>query len=104
LKNGEIEHGVTLHEITPGIDDGPIVAQVKYSIYPQFDEVIEVFNRALEYAWTLFQQTMPNLDKIKARQQNNSEATYYDLGQNSLLGERRSFRKAESLELQTSKH
>jgi methionyl-tRNA formyltransferase len=104
LKNGEIEHGVTMHEITPGIDDGPIIAQVKYSIYPEFDEVIEVFNRALEYAWTLFQTTMPNLDRIKARPQVESEATYYNLGQNNLLGERRSFRKQGSLETQGAKH
>jgi len=103
LKNGEVEHGVTMHEITPGIDDGPVIAQVKYSIYPEFDEVIEVFNRALEYAWTLFQATMPNLDRIKARAQDESQATYYNLGQNALLGERRSFRKAESLVMEGAK-
>ena len=28
LKNGERSHGVTIHEVTPGIDDGPIVAQL----------------------------------------------------------------------------
>ena len=28
LKNEERLHGVTIHEITPGIDDGPIVAQI----------------------------------------------------------------------------
>ena len=48
LKNGEREHGVTIHEITPGIDDGPILAQVKYSIYPEIDEVRDVYGRALE--------------------------------------------------------
>src|SRR4051812_23845421 len=39
LKNEESFHGVTIHEITPGIDDGPVVAQTTYSIYPEFDEV-----------------------------------------------------------------
>jgi len=97
LKNKELEHGVTIHEISPGIDDGPIIAQLKYSIYPEFDEVIDVYNRALEYGWTLFQQTMPMLPKIKARQQAESEATYYNSVQNDLLGERRSFRKQDSL-------
>ncbi len=29
LKNGEVEHGLTIHEITEGIDDGPIIAQLK---------------------------------------------------------------------------
>ena len=37
LKNDEHEHGVTIHEIVPEIDAGPIVAQVRYSIYPSFD-------------------------------------------------------------------
>jgi methionyl-tRNA formyltransferase len=96
LKNGEIEHGITIHEITPGIDDGPIISQVKYSVYPEFDEVIDVYDRSLEFGWTLFEQTMPLLKKIKARQQVDSEATYYNSGKNELLGERRYFRKAES--------
>ena len=29
LKNGEEKHGVTIHEITPRIDDGPVLAQVE---------------------------------------------------------------------------
>src|SRR5690606_15634116 len=57
LKNGEHEHGVTIHELTAGIDSGPIVSQVTYSIYPEIDEVIDVYHRALEYAWLLFKQT-----------------------------------------------
>jgi methionyl-tRNA formyltransferase len=96
LKNGEIEHGLTIHEITPGIDDGPIIAQVKYSIYPEFDEVIEVYGRALEFGWTLFQQSMPLIEKIQPRVQNESEATYYDKHQDVRLGERRNFTKAQS--------
>ena len=59
VKNNEVEHGITIHEITPGIDDGPIVGQLKYSIYPQFDEVVDVYRRSLEYGWILFQQTIP---------------------------------------------
>jgi methionyl-tRNA formyltransferase len=97
LKNEEVEHGVTIHEITPGIDDGPVVAQLKYSIYPEFDEVIDVYNRSLEYGWVLFQQTMPLLNKINARPQVESQATYYNSAKNDLLGDRRSFRKQDSL-------
>ena len=96
LKNGEAEHGVTIHEITPGIDDGPIVAQVKFSIYPESDEVRDVYGRALEFGWTLFEQTMPLLDRIEARPQDDAQATYYSSEQNDLLGERRSFTRAES--------
>jgi len=97
LKNEEQEHGVTLHEITPGIDDGPIVGQVKYSIYPEFDEVIGVYNRALEYGWVLLQQTLPLIHTIEVRPQVHSEATYFNKDQNALLGERRNFTKKESL-------
>jgi methionyl-tRNA formyltransferase len=75
-----------------------VVAQLKYSIYPEFDEVIDVYNRSMEYGWTLFQQTMPIVGKIRARQQVNSQASYYDSKQNHLLGERRSFRKQDSVE------
>ena len=94
LKNGEIEHGITIHEITPGIDDGPVVAQLKYSVYPEFDEVIGVYNRSIEYAWTLFQQTAPLFGKISARPQDESQASYYSKNDNSLLGDRMSFTRA----------
>jgi len=96
LKNEENEHGVTIHEITPGIDDGPIVGQVKYSIYPERDEVIEVYKRALEYGWTLFKETMPLLDQIEARQQDHSQATYYSKLDNPRLAERSGFTREQS--------
>jgi methionyl-tRNA formyltransferase len=97
LKNNEREHGVTIHEVTPGIDDGPIIGQLKYSIYPEIDEVIDVYRRALDYGWTLFQQTIPLLDKIAARPQNNSEAIYYSKQDDPRLGERSNFTRAASL-------
>lgn len=91
LKNEEYEHGVTLHEITPGIDDGPIIGQLKYSIYPEFDEVIDVYKRSLEYGWVLFQETIPLLDKIRPRQQEHENASYYRRLDNSRLGDRSTF-------------
>jgi methionyl-tRNA formyltransferase len=97
LKNDESKHGVTIHEITPGIDDGPIVAQVEYSIYPEIDEVRDVYARALAYGWTLFEQTMPLLERIAPRHQDDTLATYYSSAENHLLGERRSFTRQESL-------
>jgi methionyl-tRNA formyltransferase len=96
LKNGERMHGVTIHEMTPGIDDGPIVAQLQYSIYPEADEVIDVYNRALEYGWTLFQQTMPVLDQIQAEPQDEESSTYYSRALDALLEERRSFTRDQS--------
>ncbi len=91
LKNGERTHGVTIHEVTPGIDDGPVVAQLTYSIYPEHDEVVDVYRRALEYGWVLFTQTMPILDRIEARPQDEPTATYYAASDLPRLGERRGF-------------
>jgi methionyl-tRNA formyltransferase len=71
---------------------------VKYSIYPERDEVIEVYKRALEFGWTLFQQTMPLLDKIEARQQDHSQATYYSKQDNPRLGERSGFTREQSVQ------
>ena len=95
LKNEEVEHGVTIHEITPGIDDGPIIAQLKYSIYPDIDEVEDVYKRSQVYGFTLFQQTMASFDNITPRPQNDSAAIYYDSTKNSLLGDRRYFTRKE---------
>jgi methionyl-tRNA formyltransferase len=97
LKNEENEHGATIHEITPGIDDGPIISQVKYSIYPEVDEVIDVYRRAIEYGWVLLQQTLPILDKLMARPQDESRALYYSKQDDSRLGERRNFTREQSL-------
>jgi methionyl-tRNA formyltransferase len=102
LKNGERKHGVTIHEITPGIDDGPIVSQLEYSIYPELDEVVDVYRRALSYGWTLFEQTMPMLDRIRPVAQDENEATYYSRKEDELLGERRSFTRAESVQALSS--
>lgn len=96
LKNGENEHGVTIHEITEGIDDGPIVAQVKYSIYPEVEEVQDVYEKSLNYAWLLFQETMPLLDRIVATPQDHEAASYYSRGDDEKLMERRSFSREAS--------
>lgn len=97
LKNEEHEHGITIHEITPGIDDGPIISQLKYAIYPEFDEVVDVYKRALEYGWVLFEQTIPLIDKIIPQEQKHDESTYYNKSDNTALGERSNFTRQASL-------
>ncbi len=97
LKNDEAEHGVTIHEITAGIDEGPIVAQVKFPIYPAFEEVRDVYNRALNFGWLLFESTMPLLDKIEASAQDESQALTYTRHDDDRLGERRGFTIRDSL-------
>ena len=97
LKNGESSHGVTIHEITPKVDAGPIVSQVNFSIHPETDEVIDAYRRALDFGFKLFEQTMPILDRIKPRPQDESQALYYSRADQARLGDRRSFTRAEPI-------
>ena len=99
LKNEEHEHGVTIHEIVPEVDAGPIVAQVRYSIYPSFDEVEHVYRRAQAYGWTLFEQTMPILGEIEPRAQDESAATHFSRSEDAHLGDRRGFTRSASREV-----
>lgn len=92
LKDGRDEHGITIHEITKGIDDGPIISQIKYSIYPEIDEVEDVYKRAQSYGYTLFEQTIPNLYKIKAKEQ-SGDFIYHPSSEDHLLGDRRFFNR-----------
>ena len=94
LKNGEREHGVTLHEITPGVDDGPIVAQVRFAIVPEIDEVADVDQRALAFGWELVRQTLARLDQIPAVAQDHSQATFDHARDNHLLGDRSTLTRA----------
>jgi methionyl-tRNA formyltransferase len=97
LKNGERSHGVTIHEMTAGVDAGPILAQVIYPIDPELDEVRDVYARSLECGWTLFRETIPNLGRIQPRPQDEADATYYSARDMERLGDRRSFTRAESV-------
>ncbi len=96
LKNNEREHGVTIHEITPGIDDGPIIGQVKYTIYPEFEEVRDVYAKALDFGWQLFLSVIPHIDSIVPREQDHSLATYYSTAERPRLGDRASWTRSES--------
>jgi len=99
LKDGESMHGATIHNITPGVDDGPIVSQVKYSIYPEIDEVQDVYQRGLAFGFELVKATIPRLDEITPVEQDESQATFYHSRDNHLLGERRSFTREHSRKL-----
>ena len=88
LKNGEDSHGVTIHEITPGIDDGPIYGQLIYPIYPDIEEVRDVYSKSLTYGWGLFLDVAPKLYEIEPRPQNSLEASYYSSKDKHELGNR----------------
>lgn len=96
LKNGEPEHGVTIHEITPGIDDGPILAITRFPINPVVDEVIDVYERCINFGWKLFKEVMPNLWAITPQPQDPTRARYYSRAVFSQLGDRSFFTRVES--------
>jgi methionyl-tRNA formyltransferase len=88
LKNGESVAGVTLHEVDTGIDTGPIVAQTTFSIWPDLDEVRDVFGRAVRAAEGILRDTLPIVDRIKAVPQNELAAGYYSSTDMPRLGDR----------------
>ncbi len=96
LKNGETTHGVTIHEMTPEIDAGPIVAQKLFRINPGVDEVVDVYERALSCGYALFEETMPILDSIEPTPQSEADAIYYSKQDRVLLGDRTDFTRAAS--------
>jgi methionyl-tRNA formyltransferase len=98
LKNGEPEHGVTIHEITHGIDDGPILAMTRFPINPVVDEVIDVYERCMNFGWKLFKEMMPNLWTITPRPQDPTRARYYSRAAFSQLADRSFFTRMESRE------
>jgi methionyl-tRNA formyltransferase len=87
LKNGEATHGVTLHEVVEEIDAGPIVAQVTFPIWPDVDEVRDVYRRCVAYGRRLLSDVLPILDRLPAVPQEGA-TTYYTRDEASLLEER----------------
>jgi len=99
LKNGERFQGVTIHKVTEKLDQGPIYSQNRFSIHPEIEEVADVYQRSLKYAYTLFAQTMPLLERIEPVEQDHSLATYYSSKDFPKLGDRLTFTKDASAKL-----
>ena len=99
LKNNEQTQGVTIHKLDEKLDHGPIISQLKYTIHPNFQEVIDVYNQAIDYAFILFSHTLPDIEHIVPIEQDHSKATYYDSKDFYKLGDRLTFTKKESLKL-----
>lgn len=93
LKNNEVEHGVTIHSISTGIDDGPIFGQVKFNIDPEVEEVVNVYNRAIHFGYALFEDVITNLEKISPIEQNHSLSSYYSKKDFKNLGDRQGFNR-----------
>lgn len=88
LLNRDHLHGVTIHAIDAGIDSGPVIAEVHFSLWPDTDEVADAWHRAMSYAKTLISDTLPRLETITPRPQDHTVATTHYLRDNHLLGDR----------------
>jgi hypothetical protein len=77
LANNEKEHGISIHKITEKIDDGDIISQINYPIFPKFDSVGSVYRRAKQFGTLLMEYTFPYLEILDGIPQNEKLATYY---------------------------
>lgn len=96
LRNGDTTAGVTLHEVDEGIDTGPIIAQTTFMIWPEIDEVRDVYRRAVHAAEGILHETMPHLDTLPAVPQDESRAGYYSTADMAKLGNRLEWTRDES--------
>lgn len=96
LKNGEKEHGTTIHKITRGIDDGPILGRMTYPIYPEIEEVEDVYKKSLEYSWLLFCDVMSKYEFVSNNTyEQGDEFSYYSMNDSELgLGSRSGFKRS----------
>lgn len=90
LKNGETEHGVTLHTIESGIDTGKILDQIVFPINHDM-EVIDVYNLCLSNGIKILERSIFNLDSISPMKQDDSNSIYYSKKDFDKLGNRKYF-------------
>jgi methionyl-tRNA formyltransferase len=89
LKNGERQHGVTIHAMDEHADHGPIYGQVLFDINPEVEEVADVYTRCLLYSTPLFLDTMARIMAgMEPREQDHGAASIHFTHQNDLLGDR----------------
>ena len=95
LKNDESYHGITIHKISEGIDDGDILGKLVYPIYPDVEEVEDVYNKSLEYGFLLFKDVMSKIDfclsNATAQSDYDENPSYYSNKDIKLLGNREGF-------------
>ena len=88
LHNRDIQAGITIHVIDDGIDSGPILAEALFSIWPDIDEVADVWDRAMAHGRLLIADTLPRLDAITPRPQDETRAATHYRRDTPLLGDR----------------
>jgi methionyl-tRNA formyltransferase len=97
LRNGDRTHGLTIHQVDAGVDTGPIVAMVEFPIWPQAEEVRDVWRRCNDYGALLITDTLRRLDDLEPRPQDDSLAREHRSRDNHLLGDRLTWTRAESV-------
>ncbi|MFC1435633.1 formyltransferase family protein [Streptacidiphilus sp. N1-3] len=88
LRNQERLHGVTIHAVDTGIDTGPVLAEALFSIWPDTDEVRDVWQRSMEHGRLLISHTLPHLDSIVPCPQDETAAVTHHSRDNHRLGNR----------------
>ncbi|MDH6129735.1 formyltransferase family protein [Kitasatospora sp. GP82] len=88
LHNRENLHGITIHVIDSGIDSGPVLTEALFSIWPDIDEVEDVWQRSMEHGRLLISDTLPRLDRIVPRPQDTSAAVTHYSRDSTALGNR----------------
>lgn len=96
LHNGEHLHGITVHIIDPGIDSGPILGEALFSIWPEVDEVRDVWDRAMRHGEQLLTDVLPRLDTITPRPQDEAHAAIHYRADSHRLGDRSNWTRATS--------
>lgn len=96
LRNGEHLAGITIHTIDPGIDSGPILAEALFSIWPDIDDVRDVWGRAIAHGRLLISDTLPRLDHITPRPQDADVAVTHYSRDIDTLGDRSDWTRATS--------
>lgn len=79
ILNGELESGVTLHTLRPGIDDGNIVGQITFPISSS-TTARQLYQLYLDYAFLLYKQYLADLfaKPLDGFPQDDGQATYYN--------------------------
>lgn len=89
LKNRETVHGVTIHVVDRVVDAGAIAAQVVFPIWPEVDEVRDVWMRSRDYAQILLRDTLSRIQHLQFAVQEQKLAKTYFSAQDAQLGDRR---------------
>lgn len=78
LRHGQTLAGVTLHIITPGVDDGAIISQRVFEV-PEFFSSYDLYAFYNSYGFELFKENFADLltGNISAVEQNHEHATVY---------------------------